>query len=208
MLLKNSRQDAFVLWIVSSNIALSTLNSFYFKEFLKQVSSDLSGVSLSRFAHDLLPGTTERVLSFIKNRLRNQRVYLVVDESSQYRSSYYNLFVTTDIDSMHSSNSLKETYLIRRVTCSEWVDSDLASLITSTIDELDRDHIDVKAFALDNCSLIHNVEGKIFHQSHRPVKGVISAVHVLSAVLRELLKNDPDLNALWENVNIRVIFDK
>ena len=125
----------------------------------------------------------------------------MVDECSHYRNNYYNLFVTVDVDSPHTPNTLKETYLIRRVTCSEWVDSDLALLLSSTIQELVHDHINVKAFAIDNCSMIHNVERKIYLQTHHFVKGVISAVHVLSAILRELLKNDPDLNTLWENVS-------
>ena len=198
---RNARQDTFVMWVLDSEINLSCLSSSSMRDFLKVIAPNLSSVTPKKFLYEWLPETQERVSSYVRSRLRNQRVMLIVEEGSRSHHAFCNIYVTLDLSSSHPGTLLlPETFLLKRLTPTKLQIEDLTVAISSSVIELSAENIEVKSIVFDNCKFIRDIERSVNLNLPRPVRGLISAVHILRNVLCEMVKRDPSLASLWASV--------
>lgn len=189
------------MWVLDSGINLSCLGSSSMRDFLKVIAPNLSSVTPKKLLYEWLPETQERVSSYVRSRLRNQRVMLIVEEGSRAHNAFCNIYVTIDLSSSHPGTLLlPETFLLKRLTPTKLQVEDLTVAISSSIIELSTENIEVKSIVFDNCKFIRDIERSVNLNIPRPVRGLVSAVHILRNVLCEMLKRDATLATLWASV--------
>lgn len=192
------------MWAANNNFDASLICSNSFHDFTMPLSSHLPAITATRFTRNWLPEVTDRMMNFIYSRFWNHKVRLLVECSKRQRGTIYNFYITGDMDTSKVLQPLgSETFLVKRVTVPEETSVDISHLIANTILELSQKNIEVISFSIDSCKLCKLTLKTVRSRVDNSIDSVISASHILSGVLREVIHREPSIKLVWDQVGYK-----